>query len=66
MGIDVISTSASTDPIINSALTGSWQTLSGFRVALPHQRDLFSYFKVLDDVLTALPGPAMSKRSKES
>ena len=56
MGIDVISTSVATDPAINGALTASWHQLSGFHVALPQNGDLFSYFKALDDVLTALTG----------
>jgi predicted O-methyltransferase YrrM len=54
MGIDVVCVSPRTDQIVNDALIGSWQTLSGLRGAVPGATDLFTYLKRLDDVLAAL------------
>jgi predicted O-methyltransferase YrrM len=54
MGIDVVSASAGSDQVLHGALTAAWQTLSGFRIALPRPTDLFGYFNALDQVLMAL------------
>jgi predicted O-methyltransferase YrrM len=54
MGIDVVSASAGSGQVVQSALAAAWQTLSGFRVAVPLEPDLFVYFKTLDGVLMAL------------
>ena len=54
MGIDFVATSADADEALQNALSAAWQVLSGFRVAIPRQLDLYVYFKTLDQVLIAL------------
>jgi predicted O-methyltransferase YrrM len=54
MGIDFVSTSADPEEAQQTALTVAWETLSGFRVGVPRQTDLFAYFRTLDQVLAEL------------
>lgn len=54
MTVDMVSTTASTDQALHTALTVAWETLAGFRVAVPQRSDLFIYFRSLDDVLIGL------------
>jgi predicted O-methyltransferase YrrM len=51
MSIDVIS---DTGPAMQSALAVAWHTLTGFRVPVSQQTDMFAYFKSLNEVLIAL------------
>jgi predicted O-methyltransferase YrrM len=54
MNIEIVPNSSGTDKALHGALTVAWETLAGFRVAVPQRSDLFVYFKSLDDVLTGL------------
>jgi predicted O-methyltransferase YrrM len=54
MRLFVASASAEAERVLRGVLAHAWETIAKFGVTAPRQKDVFSFFKSLEDVLIAL------------